>query len=1200
MLHWILLLSLACRNKDEPVDTANYDLDEDGFTVDEGDCNDEDPSIHPDAEEVCDGQDNNCDESIDEGVTQTFWADADEDGFGNAEAPAELCELLEGFSELDTDCDDDDPEVNPDATEACNGVDDNCNGEVDEAGDELWYADADEDGYGDATISIDTCDPEGSWVLDATDCDDEDASVNPGMDDICNLADDDCDGEVDEDPEFTWYMDNDGDGHGSTVEVDACSQPEGTSAISGDCDDADEAVNPDADEVCDGLDNDCDGTSDNDDAIDAPSWYTDGDGDGYGDTSNTTTSCTQPSGLVGDGDDCDDGDSAINPDATETCDGIDNDCSGTVDDDYASDADTWYADSDGDGYGDADVTTTACSQPSGYVDDTQDCDDSNSAINPDAEEVCTDGVDDDCDGTADDECPIEHCGTISSSETWSNTDEHLVTCDVYVQGSGKPTLTVGDGTTVYFEAGTNLIVGWGSYGKLDVNGTTSSGVTFTSDESSPAEGDWDGLIVGYYDQGSSLEGLTLEYGGGNGTAGLYVYYAELEITDSTFQYNENHGAYVTGAEVLVQDSSFSDNTATGLFLTTSAALDSSGNTPTFTGNTLTGNGDHPMALPANDLGELDASTSTFSGNTEDSVLVQADTVNVDATWQAIDVPLLFEGTVYIQGSSRPVVTVEDGLEATFDNNVNLYVGWSSYGSIEIEGTSTGVTFTSAESSPAAGDWGGLNIGYYDQGSLIEGLDLSYAGDNTVGCLYVYYADLEIIDSSVHDCDNNGLYATGSPELLITGSDFSDNDGNGITLTAYVELDDSSTPSFIDNTMTGNGDYPLTIAANELGQLDSSSTFSGNAKDFIEVTADYVTDDATWQGLDVPFLVTGDIYIQGSGRPEVEIEDGASFVFDGGAGLVAGSGNYATLTVSGSTSGVSFSSSEASPAAGDWDGIVIGYYAEDSTMAGFTIEYGGGNGVAGLYLYYTSMELSDCTVADNDVDGIYVTGAGADISDCSLSDNANMGLQLSSSGELDGSFDNNTVSGNGDYPILLPANSIGQLDSSSSYTGNGTDAIWVFADTVTADATWQALDVNYFIDGDIYVQGTARPHVTIEDGTTFEMDAALYVGWSSYGSVEVNGTSSGVTFTSAESSPAAGDWAGISIGYYCDDSQVDLDGVTVEYGGANGYGNIRWYYCDGSIDNSTLSDSSSYGQYRQGASPTIGTITYSNNASGDLY
>ena len=97
-----------------------------------------------------------------------------------------------------------------------------------------------------------------------------------------------------------------------------------------DCDDDDPAVNPDADEVCDGIDNDCDGSVDQG-AIDMGTWYADGDGDGYGDVSTTSEACDPSSGLVADATDCDDADPSVNPGAIELCDGVDNDCSGSVD-----------------------------------------------------------------------------------------------------------------------------------------------------------------------------------------------------------------------------------------------------------------------------------------------------------------------------------------------------------------------------------------------------------------------------------------------------------------------------------------------------------------------------------------------------------------------------------------------------------------------------------------------------------------------------------------------------------------------------------------------------------------------------------------------------------------------------------------------------------------------------------------------------
>lgn len=102
------------------------------------------------------------------------------------------------------------------------------------------------------------------------------------------------------------------------------------------------------------------------------------------------------------GADCDDGHAGIGPDATEICDGVDDDCDGLEDEDDAADALTWYLDSDGDRYGDRTASAPACEQPDGYVSNDTDCDDGDEDINPGAEEECN-FVDDDCDAQIDED-----------------------------------------------------------------------------------------------------------------------------------------------------------------------------------------------------------------------------------------------------------------------------------------------------------------------------------------------------------------------------------------------------------------------------------------------------------------------------------------------------------------------------------------------------------------------------------------------------------------------------------------------------------------------------------------------------------------------------------------------------------------------------------------------------------------------------
>ncbi|MCA9579820.1 MAG: putative metal-binding motif-containing protein, partial [Myxococcales bacterium] len=215
-----------------------------------------------------------------------------------------------------------------------------------------------------------------------------------------NGLDDDCDTVVDDGTtDVQWYVDGDGDGVGSAPGLFQCNPPAGQVSIAGDCNDANPAIRPGADEVCDAVDNDCDGTIDLG-ASDASTWFYDLDEDGYGATSSATLACTAPSGAVAASGDCDDGNDAVNPGATEVCNGVDDNCDGQVDLDAPSPT-LWYADADADGFGDENGTPLAqCAQPSGYVTDATDCDDTSFDTNPDALEQC-DSIDHDCDGVLD-------------------------------------------------------------------------------------------------------------------------------------------------------------------------------------------------------------------------------------------------------------------------------------------------------------------------------------------------------------------------------------------------------------------------------------------------------------------------------------------------------------------------------------------------------------------------------------------------------------------------------------------------------------------------------------------------------------------------------------------------------------------------------------------------------------------------------
>ena len=373
-----------------------------------GDCSDSSSAINPGAVEVCDGQDNNCDNEIDpensSGCT-VYYRDEDNDGFGLTADSRCLCMPSGAYRGLaGGDCNDANPNIRPGAAEVCgNGVDEDCAG-GDAPCNNLWYRDFDGDGFGNSADRVESPTAPLGYVSDDSDCNDADGTINPGAAEICDGQDNNCDTQID--PEGAggctlYYRDEDNDGFGLTGDSRCLCAPGGVyrAAGGGDCSDSSSAINPGAVEVCDGQDNNCDNEIDPENSSGCTVYYRDEDNDGFGLTADSRCLC-MPSGAYRGlaGGDCNDANPNIRPGAAEVCEnGVDEDCMGGD-----RPCELWCRDADGDQYGNPNDAVQTPSPPSGYIEDCTDCDDSNPARNPSATEIC-DGVDNDCDNLIDPE-----------------------------------------------------------------------------------------------------------------------------------------------------------------------------------------------------------------------------------------------------------------------------------------------------------------------------------------------------------------------------------------------------------------------------------------------------------------------------------------------------------------------------------------------------------------------------------------------------------------------------------------------------------------------------------------------------------------------------------------------------------------------------------------------------------------------------
>lgn len=520
--------------------------------------------------------------------------------------------------------------------------------------------------------------------------------------------------------------------------------------------------------------------------------------------------------------------------------------------------------------------------------------------------------------------PTLHSSDIHESETWyPSGNPHRITGDISVDDAvNSPILTIMPGCVVEFTGVYELYCGYYNSGAIHAEGKADSLITFTTTSNPKTPGSWKSVTA--YDKSTSttmFKYCVFEYGGSSSSqASLYVNGVGVPVTNCVVRNSLSSGMKFTGEN---------------------------GRPTQFSNNAVNNCGGHAIEIPA-DYVRLMTAGNSFSGNTNNDILVTTTRVATTGTWRNHGVPYLLLNELDVDDATNsPILTIAPGCTIKLGSNVEFYCGYYSHGTIIAEGKADSIiTFTTNTNPPSPGSWRAVEV---------------YSGSSTASSFN--YCRFEYGGSS----SSEAALMFDDVVAKVTNCTITQSGGSGIRLRGTARFS-----QFTGNIISNCNGHAIVLQPEYVRSLGAGNTYSGNTNNDILVEAGNLSTTCTWLNQGAPYVISGDVSVgDASNAPVLTIATQSTLKmhsnvefyvgYYGAGGLIADS--------------VTFTSSLPFPSPGSWRALSFYNLAMDgaSRLTNCTIEYAGGmNG--NVYIDDAIPVISGCTIRNSAEWGIYLGGS----------------------------------------------------------------------------------------------------------------------------------------------------------------------------------------------------------------------------------